>query len=176
MSDYRRLRIAGGRYFFTVNVADRASALLTSHIRELKTSFADTRRILPFRIDAIVILPEHLHCIWTLPPDDADSSARWQLIKGNFSRHVAAQETRSRSRARRRERGVWQRRFWEHAIRHEASYAAHLDYIHYNAVKHGYATAPGEWPYSSFGRFVQAGLYPRDWAACPALSGNMGER
>jgi putative transposase len=177
MSNYRRSHIAGGTFFFTVNLADRSQTLLTSHIDVLERAFSDAKRILPFRIDAIVVLPEHLHCIWTLPPGDSDYSARWGVIKANFSRRLDSREKTPTSRATRRERTIWQRRFWEHGIRDEADRAAHLDYIHYNPVKHGYASSAAEWPYSSFHRFVQAGLYSAGWAAADSeLPGNRGER
>jgi putative transposase len=176
MPNYKRIRLTGGTYFFRVNLHDRSKRLLTSHIEGLKRSFAETKRVLAFRIDAIVVLPDHLHCIWTMPPNDSNFSERWQLIKADFSRRIPRQEVRSNSRAKRRERAVWQRRFWEHVIRDEASRAAHFDYIHYNPVKHGYVTSPTQWPYSSFHRFVQAGVYPHDWAACIEMVGSAGER
>jgi putative transposase len=175
MPDYRRLYLPGGMFFFTVNLADRREQLLTRHVHLLRLAFAETRRALPFGIEAIVVLPEHLHCIWKLPPCDSDFPTRWRLIKAGFSRRMCLNEDVSGSRAARCERGVWQRRFWEHAIRDEADYSAHLDYIHYNPVKHGHTVKVVDWPYSSFHRFLRAGLYPANWAVAAEPSGSFGE-
>jgi putative transposase len=117
MADYRRLRQSGGSYFFTVTLADRQQSVLTDHIDRLREVFAHVNHEHPFVIDAIVILPEHLHCIWTLPENDHDFSTRWRLIKGSFSRKLVRHEYRSSSRIKKTERGIWQRRFWEHLIR-----------------------------------------------------------
>ena len=114
---------------------------------------------------AWVVMPEHLHCIWRLPPGDDDYSTRWRLIKSRFSRAIAPTERRTKSRIAKRERGIWQRRYWEHLIRDDADLRAHIDYIHFNPVKHGYAPSAAAWPHSSFHRYVQAGLLPRDWAS-----------
>ena len=152
MSYYRRAYVAGGTYFFTVNLRDRSRCLLVDYIDDLRTSFRDVRRKFPFRIDAIVVLPEHLHCVWTLPPDDADFSTRWRLIKTRFMRAISRSD-------------VWQRRFWEHQIRDERDFEKHADYIHWNPVKHGYVKRASEWRYSSFHRFVERGVYPMDWAS-----------
>jgi putative transposase len=119
----------------------------------------------PFTIDAMVVLPEHLHCLWQMPPGDDDFPNRWRLIKARFSRCVGHDERISSSRQRKGERGIWQRRYWEHAIRDERDYQRHVDYIHYNPVKHGHAGAPHEWPHSSFMRWVERGMYPANWAA-----------
>lgn len=116
-------------------------------------------------MEAVVVMPEHLHCIWTLPGDDTDYSLRWQLIKSTFSRSIPPGECISKSRARRSERGIWQRRYWEHVLRDERDYERHVDYIHFNPVKHGYANTCGEWPYSSFRKFLAAGVYADDWEA-----------
>jgi putative transposase len=124
---------------------------------------------LPFSIDAWVLLPDHLHCIWTLPPHDTDYSSRWRLIKGHVSKSFAddcADDRLSPSRLKRRERGLWQRRFWEHTIKDEADLAAHYDYIHYNPVKHGLCTSPREWPFSTFHGLVKTGVYGSDWGDC----------
>lgn len=164
MTDYRRLRIQGGTYFFTVNLADRRRTLLTDHPEILRQAFRDTRAAHPFTIDAIVVLPDHLHCLWTLPDGDADFSLRWRQIKAAFSRALPPGEPVSPSRRTKAERGIWQRRFWEHAIRDERDYALHLDYIHFNPVKHGYVDRVADWPYSSFQRWVRRGVYPPAWA------------
>jgi len=164
MTDYRRNFIAGGSFFFTVNLAERWRRLLTEHIDELRTAFRETRRHHPFTIDAMVVLPDHLHAVWTLPEGDADFATRWRLIKSGFSRRVATGERISDSRAAKAERGIWQRRYWEHTIRDEADFARHLDYIHINPVKHGLVTRVGDWPYSSLHRMVKIGIHPEDCA------------
>jgi putative transposase len=164
MTDYRRNFIAGGSFFFTVNLAERRLQLLTEYIDALRTAVRTTRRHHPFTIDAMVVLPDHLHAVWTLPEGDADFATRWRLIKSGFSRGVATGEKNSDSRAARGERGIWQRRYWEHTIRDEADFERHLNYIHINPVKHGLVTRVRDWPYSSFHRMVKFGVYPEDWA------------
>jgi len=163
MTNYRRLRQSGGTFFFTVNLADRRQRLLTDHIDALRNAFREVRQAHPFIIHAVVILPEHLHCLWELPTGDSDYSTRWRQIKAAFSRTLPKGEAVSASRARKGERGVWQRRFCEHAIRDDADYAARFDYIHFNPVKHGWAKRVRDWPYSSFHRYVRLGVYPADW-------------
>ncbi|MDR3415881.1 MAG: transposase [Nevskia sp.] len=148
-----------------VNLLERDKRLLVEHIGLLRESFRQVWRLRPFSIEAIAVLPDHLHCIWTLPPDDSDFSTRWRRIKGLFAQGIAAGERLSERRLAKNERGIWQRRFWEHMIRDERDYTVHADYIHYNPVKHGYAKCAADWPYSSFHRFVRAGVYPIDWAA-----------
>jgi putative transposase len=174
--DYRRNRVAGGSYFFTVNLLDRNSDLLTSEVAVLREAVRKTRTLRPFHIDAWVALPEHLHCLWTLPPGDTDFPLRWQMIKASFSRAVGHSEERRPSLVRKREAGIWQRRYWEHTIRDEPDYAAHMDYIHFNPVKHGLAQHPAEWPFSSFARCVRQGLYPADWAIKEVALADAGER
>jgi putative transposase len=164
MTDYRRNRVPGGSYFFTVNLADRGSDLLVRHIDLLRDAVRRARAKAPFHIDAWVVLPEHMHCLWTLPEGDADFSTRWQAIKGTFSRRIALGEDRSASRVGKNERAVWQRRFWEHTIRDDRDYAVHMDYIHFNPVKHGLVADAADWQYSSFHRCVKRGLYPAGWA------------
>jgi len=163
MSTYRRARVAGGSYFFTVTLEDRSSSLLIDRIDALRQAFASTRVELPFRIDAVAVLPDHLHCIWTLPDGDSDYPSRWQRIKGRFSRACPAGEVISASRGRKRERGIWHRRYWEHTLRDDRDFASHVDYIHYNPVKHGHAGRVLDWPHSSFHRFVREGILPCDW-------------
>ena len=153
----------GGTYFFTVNLHDRRRDLLVSHIDVLRRATTDVRRRAPFHIDAWVVLPEHMHCVWTLPPGDDDFSNRWRELKKAFSKAIAPIERRDVVRERRNERGIWQRRFWEHTIHDDADYTAHLDYVHFNPVKHGLVTRVADWPYSSFHRAVSDGLYPVDW-------------
>jgi putative transposase len=154
MSDYRRNFVPGGTYFFTVNLEDRGLRLLTDNIDLLRGAFRYAHARRPFTIDAVVVLPEHLHAIWTLPEGDADFSTRWMLIKSSFSRSLENTETPSASRRRRRERRVWQRRFWERTIRDEADFVGHVDYIHHNPVKHGHAADQAAWPYSSYRRWA----------------------
>ena len=164
MTDYRRIQVPGATWFFTVNLAERkGNRLLIDHIDLLRQAFTKVCQNHRFQIKAIVVLPDHLHCIWTLPPGDTDFSTRWGLIKGYFSRAIVKDERISDSRIKRGERGLWQRRFWEHLIRDEADYLAHIDYIHWNPVKHGLVRNVVDWEYSSFHRFVRRGLYPANW-------------
>lgn len=163
MPDYRRLRIAGGCYFFTVNLADRQSSLLTERVDDLRDAVRRVRALAPFRIDAWVVLPDHMHTVWTLPEGDDDFPRRWRAIKDLISRRLDPGEPRSPSRAAQGERRVWQRRYWEHAIRNDRDFTAHVDYVHFNPVRHGYVGHPGDWPYSSFHACVATGLYPSDW-------------
>ena len=176
MPDYRRNRVAGGCYFFTVALHDRRSDLLVTEIDALRDAVRETRRSRPFRIDAWVVLPDHLHCLWTLPQGDADFPNRWRMIKALFSRSVAHPNHRRASLVRKREAGVWQRRYWEHTIRDDADFATHMDYIHFNPVKHGVAEHPAAWPFSSFRRCVAQGMYPEDWAVADVGLLNTGER
>ena len=140
MPDYRRVRVPGGTYFFTINLLERRSDLLVRHIDALREAVGRTRRERPFRIDAWVVLPDHMHCVITLPEGDDDFSNRIKAIKIRFVRAIPATERRSRARVARGERAIWQRRFWEHAIRSDIDYARHMDYVHFNPVKHGYVT------------------------------------
>ncbi|EXJ16494.1 REP-associated tyrosine transposase [Imhoffiella purpurea] len=176
MPDYRRVRVPGGTYFFTVNLLERyPNDLLVRHIDVLRESVRRVRRRYPFHIDAWVVLPDHLHAIWTLPEGDADYANRWRTIKQHFSRAIASTEYRSEVRRRRGERGIWQRRFWEHAIRDDRDFASHCDYVHINPVKHGHAERARDWPFSTFARFVEAGIYTTDWASDPDASVRSGE-
>jgi putative transposase len=163
MPDYRRIRLPGGTYFFTVNLQDRESDLLVQHINAFRDAVREVRARKPFHIDAWVVLPDHTHCIWTLPAGDADYSARWKAIKTAFAKSLPKTEYVSTVRLHRGERGIWQRRFWEHAIRNEADYAAHVDYVHINPYKHGLVKTVHAWPYSSFHRYVAKGIYPGNW-------------
>ncbi|HEB92121.1 MAG TPA: transposase [Gammaproteobacteria bacterium] len=165
MVAYRRNFIPGGSYFFTVTLLDRSSSLLVDRIDDLREAMRSVRAERPFTLDAVVVLPDHLHCIWTLPPGDADYSLRWREIKSRFSRRIPVGGLRTAGRIKKAERGIWQRRFWEHTLRDSLDVERHVDYIHYNPVKHGYANRVVDWPYSSFHRYVDQGEYPRDWAA-----------
>jgi putative transposase len=126
-----------------------------------------TRAARPFRTDAIVVLPDHLHCLWTLPAGDDDFPVRWAQIKAGFSRRIVRGERRRASRLNKRERGIWQRRYWEHLIRDDDDLRHHVDYIHFNPVKHGHVRHAVDWPYSSFHRYAANGLYPLDWSGSP---------
>ena len=163
MPNYRRLRVPGGTYFFTVNLLDRRSRLLVDHIGLLREAFRETRRVRPFDVLAIAVLPDHLHCVWRLPAGDADNANRWAQIKSHVSRRLPKDEARSRRRIVRRERGLWQRRYWEHLIRDEDDLRRHVDYVHLNPVKHGHAPRACDWPYSSFPRWVARGVYAWEW-------------
>ncbi len=165
MTDYRRAWVRGATCFFTVNCAKRKdNSILTDNIDTLRNAFSKVKKDHPFEVNAIVVLPEHLHCIWTLPQNDSDSGTRWGLIKADFSRSIPKTERRSESRKTRGERGIWQRRYWEHLIRDEEDYSRHIDYVHWNPVKHGWVKQVKAWPYSSFYKHVDRGIYPLDWA------------
>src|SRR5208283_3355822 len=131
MTNYRRNFLSGGSFFFTVNLAERRLSLLTEHIDVLRTAFRYARQRHPFTIEAIVVLPDHLHTVWTLPDDDADFALRWRLIKSAFSRRLRDGERISESRTDKAERGIWQRRYWEHTLRDERDFERHVDYIHF---------------------------------------------
>ncbi len=163
MSNYRRFRVEGATYFFTVNLAQRDGTLLTDHIDHLRIAYAQTRLEHPFRCDAIVVLPDHLHAVWTLPAGDADFSERWRKIKARFSRALGGDYMRSPSKVNKRENGLWQRRFWEHCIRDEADFRAHVAYCWSNPVKRGYVERAVDWPYSSVHRDVRLGRVEPEW-------------
>jgi putative transposase len=175
MTDYRRHRVPGGCYFFTLNLLGRrGNTLLTDRIDLLREAVRRVRRSRPFSIDAWVVLPDHLHAVWMLPPGDDDFSTRWRLIKSFFVRDLPKTERLSRVRRDDGERGIWQRR-WEHAIRDDEDYGAHVDYVHFNPVKHGLVAAPAEWPYSTFKACVHRGLYPLDWIGSGVQDLSAGE-
>jgi putative transposase len=177
MTNYRRNFVPGGCQFFTVNLAERQSRLLTDHVDFLRAAFRYARGRYPFTVEAIVVLPDHLHSIWSLPDADADYATRWRLIKATFSRALPAGERISPSRLRKGERGIWQRRYWEHTLRDERDYERHVDYIHFNPVKHGWVTRVRDWRYSSFHRMVRLGVYSLDWGGDVATDATaFGER
>ena len=164
MTEYSRTYIPGASWFFTVNLAERkGNRLLIDKIDLLREAFEYTKQRHSFRMDAVVILPDHLHCIWTLPPDDADFSGRWNMLKGYFSRNMEKGEKVSASRKSRRERGIWQRRFWEHLLRDQTDFNRHVDTIHWNPVKHGWVNKVCDWPHSSFHRYLEQGIYTENW-------------
>jgi putative transposase len=176
MVRYRRNLVPGGTYFFTVTLADRRASFLVDHIGALRGAFRTTRNERPFMIDAIVILPDHLHTILPLPAEDADFAGRWRRIKSLFTRAAAAFDTPVK-RNQKGEYALWQRRFWEHTIRDEGDFARHADYIHYNPVKHGLVAQVRDWPHSSFHRYVRSGILDEHWAGSVHESvGHFGER
>ena len=170
MADYRRWFVPGGTYFFTV-VTERREPLFRDHVarRILGTVMRRCFERYPLDVVAMVLLPEHLHALWTLPTDDDKYSLRWRWIKREFTRDWLAsggrELDRSASRVAQRRRGIWQRRFWEHTVQDDADFESHFDYIHYNPVKHGHVQRPCDWPWSSFHRWVRAGHYNRNWGA-----------
>jgi putative transposase len=176
MPDYRRNRVPGATYFFTVNLLDRRSDLLITHIDALRNAVRRIRERRSFHIDAWAVLPDHMHCLWTLPEDDSDFPGRWQNIKTAFSKSLPVIEQRSAVMLHRGERGIWQRRYWEHTIRDDQDHAAHMDYIHFNPVKHGLVDKPADWPFSTFCHCVRKGLYPADWLGGGAEPSKTGER
>ena len=165
MPEYRRAWHPGGTYFFTVNLLRRhGNDLLIRHIDSLRKTVRSVQTRHVFRIHGWVVLPEHLHCVIELPGNDADFATRWRLIKMGFSKALPRTEHLSEVRARRGERGIWQRRYWEHLIRDEADFRAHMDYVHINPMKHGLVKCVADWPYSTFHRLVGLGVYPADWS------------
>ena len=164
MPNYRRVRIAGASYFFTVALADRSSSLLTERIGDLRAAFGDVRSAMPFRCDAAVVLPDHLHMVWTLPEGDADFSERWRLIKTGFTKAVGRTGPRSPSKVRKGEAGLWQRRFWEHWIRNAEDHERHVRYCWGNPVRHGLVARPTDWPHSSIHRDIRLGRVEAEWS------------
>lgn len=168
MPNYLRTR-TGSTFFFTLVSFDRRPTLCSDPIRRaLRMAIDKLRPSRPFSIDGWVLLPDHLHCIWTLPEGDVDFSTRWSLIKRSVS-HFAVEmaldpDVREASACKRRESTIWRRRFWEHLIRDELDLERHLDYIHFNPVRHGFVERAVDWPYSTMHRYVRAGVYPADWA------------
>jgi putative transposase len=176
MVRYRRNFIAGGTFFFTLTLANRTSSTLTDHIAALRAAVMQTRRQHPFAIDAIVVLPDHVHVVMTLPDGDSDFANRWSLIKRRFTTAVMKAGI-SVARHRNGEISLWQRRFWEHTIRDERDFERHVDYIHFNPVKHGLVTRARDWPYSSFHHYVRSGVLPADWGGdMGEIPGGFGER
>jgi putative transposase len=168
MAEYRRWYVPGGTYFFTLVTYRRQPLFKAPEARRLLGNIMRKYAVnLPFQTIAIVLLPDHIHCLWSLPTEDVDYSIRWKKIKRDFTcawlEHGKKELAVSNSRRKRGGRGVWQRRFWEHVIRDELDLERHCDYIHYNPVKHGYVKQPWDWTWSTFRRFVAAGQYPRDW-------------
>ncbi len=176
MPNYRRYRIPGGTYFFTVNLLDRRSDLLVMQVDALRDAVRAERARSPFYIDAWAVLPEHMHCVWTLPEGYVDYPGRWKAIKTAFSKSLVATEPRSPVMVRPGERGIWQRRYWEHTIRDDRDYAVHMDYVHFNPVRHGLVDSPADWPFSSFRRCGARGIYPVGWLVGSVDLAEAGER
>lgn len=164
--EYRRLYVQGVCYFFTVVTYQRRPILTNPDIwQTLKTAFKNEQQKNPFEIEALVILPDHLHTIWKLPENDADYSKRWNNIKRYVSFHCGENYAlpRSKTQISKRQSTIWQPRFWEHCIRDDDDFYKHLDYIHYNPVKHGYVKNVADWRHSTFHRYVKEKIYPIDW-------------
>lgn len=174
MTDYRRARFPGGYYFFTVVTHQRRKLFLQQTARHcLRYAIDRAHNRSSFEDVAMCLMPEHLHCIWKLPEADADFSSRWSMIKTSFTRRYLSlgglEISQSKSRSRKRERGFWQRRFWEHQIRDRTDLQQHIDYVHYNPVKHRLVLRPEDWPWSTYHRYLQEGLYKdRDWQCIEA--------
>lgn len=172
MSQYRRAFMPGGTFFFTVNTHHRQQILTRDNIRQtLRNAIQKTRANLPFEIIAWVLLPDHLHCIWTLPDGDTDYSKRWSMIKRRVSQQCGTTSI-SPSRSKRNESDLWQRRFWEHQIRDNDDMNRHIDYIHWNPMKHQLVKKVSDWPHSTFHRFVAEGIYPPDWCSASQTDNN----
>ena len=163
MSYYRRNYVAGGTFFFTVKLANPESNLLVQHIDLLRQAYGLVQKHYPFETVAICIMPNHIHAIWTLPNGDKDYSVRWRMLKTYFSRHFPAVENRSPSKQKHQEKGIWQRRFYEHTICDEQDLQRCIDYIYFNPVKHGWVKSVKDWQFSSFHRDVRLGLFPLNW-------------
>jgi putative transposase len=175
MSNYRRPMVTGGTFFFTVvSYHRRPNLTLPFARRALHDALALTRSERPFEIVAMVLLPDHLHAVWTLPEGDADFSTRWKVAKARVTVALSERDLAPRgqtpSRCRRHERDVWQRRFWDHAIRDDEDFRRHVDYIHWNPVKHGLVSRVKDWPHSTFHRYVRQGVYSEDWGSVEPLN------
>ena len=164
MPNYRRNFVKGGCYFFTVNLLERKQALLTENIDLLRDSVRRVKRLYPFHIDAWVVLPEHMHCVLTLPADTDNFPVRWRLIKLLFSKGLPRTERLSSVRRQRSERGIWQRRYWEHTITSEHDYTQHINYVHINPLKHQLVSRVQDWPFSTFHQYVREGILPLNWS------------
>ena len=166
---YRRLKVDGASYFFTVVTHERRKLFLDSElVALLNTAIARVQARHPFEVEAHVVLPDHIHMIWQLPPGDANYSMRWRLIKEAFTKTYVKLHTppdASHSRRKKGEQGLWQRRFWDHLISDDNDFDNHVDYIHLNPVRHGLVSAPNDWPHSSFAKWVASGVYETNWGS-----------
>lgn len=175
MVNYRCCKIQGGCYFFTVTLHNRKSQILIEHINLLRDAIDRVKKSYPFKMNAYVFLPDHLHMIWTLPVGDNNFSIRWNQIKGLFVRELIKQNIPLKKNHH-REYKLWQRRFWEHVIRDEKDLNHHVNYIHYNPVKHRLVKSVKDWPYSSFHEYVKRKIYPVEWGGVNvAGEGDFGE-
>lgn len=174
MVHYRRERRPGGTFFFTTTLHERRRSLLTDHIAELRAAWRETARTRPFKTIAVCILPDHLHTLWELPEGDADYPGRWRALKADFTRRLRILGVSGPANAKGEYR-VWQRRYWEHAIRDDEDLRAHVDYIHFNPVKHGHVERVGDWPHSSFHRYVRQGWLSSDWGGVVGSGRGFGE-
>jgi putative transposase len=173
MVQYRRSIVTGGTFFFTVNLHDRRSAFLVEHVNTLRDIVRSVHKELPFTIDAMVVLPDHWHSVWTLPPGDAGYARRIRLIKARFTRYLVRDGVNI-AKDERGEYQLWQRRFWEHTIRDDRDLESHVNYVHFKPVKHGHVTRAIDWPHSTIHRYVAHGLLPAHWAGVSA-EGEFGE-
>ena len=162
MVRYRHDFVPGGTYSFTITLRDRSSRILIDHIDALRAAVRAAQVRHPFDIDAMVVMPDHIHRVVTLPPGDINYSGRIRFIKSRFTRAVAASGVMLNRNAR-GECDLWQRRFWEHTIRDELDMENHINYVHINPVKHGYVTRAVDWPHSSIHRYIKAGWMTPDW-------------
>jgi putative transposase len=173
--EYRRAFVPGGSFFFTLVTEKRRPIFSDAEsVDVLRKAFRQVKGKRPFVIHAIVVLPDHLHTIWTLPPDDGDFATRWRLIKTWFTKNCPdlPRTTPNPARIRKNGQAIWQHRYWEHLLRDDDDFNRHMDYVHYNPVKHGYVRSPADWPYSSFHRCLSRGLYAPDWGTSePNLRG-----
>ena len=172
MSNYRRDNLSGATWFFTVVTFQRQTFLCDKWVRiELREAIEKVQMKYPFKIDAWVLVPDHFHCIWTLPDQDSNFQVRIRLLKRYVtqacSNFLYREDLNTPSRRKRKESTLWQRRYWEHRIRSETDFKHHMDYIHYNPVKHGLSRSPIEWPYTTFHRLISHGVYTADWASDP---------
>lgn len=172
---YRRAVVAGGTFFFTLVAANRRTGPFVDHVDDLRSSFGFAMARHPFAIDAIVVLPDHIHLLLTLPEGDADFATRLMLIKQRFSLRMPAVERVGTSRSGKGERGVWQRRYWEHTIRDQEDLRRHVDYIHFNPVKHGHVSRASDWPFSSIHRDIRRGWVDAGWGVSEDIEGDFGE-
>ncbi len=167
MPRYIRSKSKGATYFFTVNTHQRQPILTQPiNVEAIRLAIQKTKQCLPFKIDAWVVMPDHMHAIWTLPDNDHDYSKRWGIFKMSVSKTCKSHgffQDKTQSQLKRNESGLWQRRFWEHEIRDENDYKTHMDYLHWNPVKHGLTSNVCDWPYSSFHKLVDKGVYEKSW-------------
>lgn len=161
--EYRRSDVKGATYFLTINLTDRTSDLLIREINLLRDAFRKTKISYPFNITAMVVMPDHMHILMELPENDNDYPLRIRLIKTHFSKNIPKKEQINTSRLSKSERGIWQRRYWKHQIKDEKDMNSHIDYIHFNPVKHGYVASPIDWKFSSIHKFIKLEMLPENW-------------